>query len=369
MYDNFDILYNNLSLITNEHKIFKVLYAEDDDILREQVLSILNEIFGKDNVISAVDGAQALKKYNQERPNMLILDIQMPKLNGLQVVDEIRNMEETNDISIAMFTAFSDFKYLSKALELNVDGYILKPLNQEQFLNLLLKMSKNLLNIVLRNKYQSILEKTNLEISNKNIELENKIIELEKEKRYSCAKNAIISNETLTKQTVINNFDPSWFRPSAREVKEPLKFTALFLLDDKYEEIKEIVQELDSIVPTVCKDKIFAINAYANLLKKISSILSTLYNELIVNIVKIINELIDNMLKNRNILESKKDKSLMSYLESLPRDLTDWLNIITDYGIYSQQEIFQSDMLVMALRQVSTFTQEEDEFDLDDFFF
>lgn len=375
MYDKFDDLYNNLSLIASEYKIFTILYAEDDDVLREQVLSILNEIFGKDNVVSAMDGEQALKKYQEYKPNLIILDIQMPIYSGLDVVREIKNMKQIDESSIAIFTAFNEFKYISRGLELNIDGYILKPLNQEQFLELLLKMTKSVLNVYLTNKYQSMLEEANLQISRQyqelevlSIELQEKIDKLEKEKRYSSTKNAIIVNEALTKPIINDSFDPSWFRPSAREEKEAIKLSSLFLLDDKYEEMEEVINDLDSIIPTVCKDKSFAITTYSSLLKKIYSILSTIYNEVIVNMVKIIDELIENMTINQEVLENKKDKSIITYLESIPRDLIEWLNVINKYGIYSKQEIIQSDMLVMALRQVSTFTIQE-EFDLDDFFF
>ncbi|MEA3553800.1 MAG: hybrid sensor histidine kinase/response regulator [Campylobacterota bacterium] len=112
-------------------KELKLLYAEDDQSSREQTLDILNMFF--DDIIVAVDGVDALDKYNNNDVDFVITDIDMPKINGLKFIEYVR--EKNKDIPVFILSAHSDTSFFLDSIDLGVDGYIIKPIKSEQFIN------------------------------------------------------------------------------------------------------------------------------------------------------------------------------------------------------------------------------------------
>lgn len=80
-------------------------------------------------VYEASNGLEALEMYEEFRPKIILSDIEMPKMNGLEFVKRIRQ----NDLStsIIMLTAYSNEEYLMSLINLNIDHFILKPLNSK----------------------------------------------------------------------------------------------------------------------------------------------------------------------------------------------------------------------------------------------
>ena len=99
----------------------KILIVEDDNMIREGISEYLLE-FGY-TVIQAKDGIEALSKFNNDI-NLVILDIQIPFINGLEVLKEIR---KKSNLPILILTAFSDEEYKIDAFTNLADGYIEKP--------------------------------------------------------------------------------------------------------------------------------------------------------------------------------------------------------------------------------------------------
>lgn len=99
----------------------KTLIVEDDQIIREGIIEYLTE-FGY-TVIGAEDGEAALNLFNRDI-NLVILDIQLPKMNGLEVLKEIR---KKSTLPVLMLTAFNDEAYKIDAFTHFADGYIEKP--------------------------------------------------------------------------------------------------------------------------------------------------------------------------------------------------------------------------------------------------
>ena len=99
----------------------KILIVEDDNMIREGISEYLLE-FGY-TVIQAKDGIEALSKFNNAI-NLVILDIQIPFINGLEVLKEIR---KKSNLPILILTAFSDEEYKIDAFTNLADGYIEKP--------------------------------------------------------------------------------------------------------------------------------------------------------------------------------------------------------------------------------------------------
>lgn len=103
----------------------KLLYVEDDLDVVSSLIEVLEEIF--DEVIIAKNGAEALALYEIYDIDMIITDINMPNMNGIELIKHIR--KENESIPIIMTTAQNESSFLIESIKLKVDGYILKPLN------------------------------------------------------------------------------------------------------------------------------------------------------------------------------------------------------------------------------------------------
>lgn len=103
--------------------IQKVLIADDEKHIRE-ILKMYCEKEGFD-VIEAADGAEAILKVQSEKPDILILDIMMPVMDGLEVCKQVRKM---SDLPIIMLTAKDEDDDRILGLEIGADDYITKPL-------------------------------------------------------------------------------------------------------------------------------------------------------------------------------------------------------------------------------------------------
>jgi len=133
-------------------KDITVLYCEDEQYLRDVTKGIL-ETFTKKQFI-AEDGAIGLelfKKYEDEI-DLIITDINMPNMNGLDMTKEIKAINP--NIPIVVATAFSNSEYLLEAIELGVDKYVLKPINIKKLLD---TMNQSLMYHELRDLYKDSL--------------------------------------------------------------------------------------------------------------------------------------------------------------------------------------------------------------------
>ena len=120
----------------------KVLYVEDDEIARENGVEYLENYFKY--IYEASDALMALKLYEKHQPHLIITDIQMPKLNGLEFIQRIRQKDKK--VQVIVISAFSNKEYLFKAIELQLVKYLIKPLKEHEFqeaLNLCIESINN----------------------------------------------------------------------------------------------------------------------------------------------------------------------------------------------------------------------------------
>ncbi|RXJ88832.1 DNA-binding response regulator [Arcobacter sp. CECT 8983] len=108
---------------------YSVLYAEDDENVRKNYVLYLEQYF--DKIYEASDGLEALNLYKDKKPNILLLDITMPHLNGLEVIKKIREVDQTTPIIV--LSAHSHKEYLFEAIKLNLVDYLIKPINRNEF--------------------------------------------------------------------------------------------------------------------------------------------------------------------------------------------------------------------------------------------
>lgn len=119
-----------------------VLYAEDEKGIQDTVKDVL-ELY-VDNVITANDGVEALELYNMYNPSILLLDICMPKKDGLEILKEIRQKDIKTPVII--MTAHTEKEYLMSAVELYITKYLVKPFDKNSLvdaLNACLKVIEN----------------------------------------------------------------------------------------------------------------------------------------------------------------------------------------------------------------------------------
>lgn len=106
-------------------KDLTILFAEDDAKVRENVEYILKKVFK--NVVSATDGQDGVERFKANPCDIILTDINMPRMNGVEMIKEIR--EEDPEIPIIILSAHDESQYYLELINLGVDGYILKPMN------------------------------------------------------------------------------------------------------------------------------------------------------------------------------------------------------------------------------------------------
>jgi len=135
---------NNLALLKN----ITVLYAEDEEILRDVTLNVLKSFTKKQYVAEdGVQGLELFKKYHN-KIDLIITDVNMPNMNGLEMAKAIKAINP--NIPIIVATAFSNTEYLLEAINLGIDKYVLKPLDIKKLLDI---MSQSLLYHELKDLY------------------------------------------------------------------------------------------------------------------------------------------------------------------------------------------------------------------------
>lgn len=135
-----------------------VLVCDDDNDALQQLVRILERFFG--NVISAKDGAQGREIYmhtlNEAPIDLIVTDIQMPLLDGLSMIRDIRAVVPQQKVVI--ISAYNELKYFSEAIELGVDGFIIKPVKLEQLFSLVYKVSQSIILQRENTRYRDYLE-------------------------------------------------------------------------------------------------------------------------------------------------------------------------------------------------------------------
>jgi two-component system response regulator VanR len=116
-------------------KNFTVLYVEDEEMVRKSAVEYLQRVAKV--VLQAKDGKEAISVWKAHKPDIIITDISMPRLNGIDMASYIRAHDK--DVQIIIATAHSDTEYLLKAVELQLVKYIIKPITKEKLINALEK--------------------------------------------------------------------------------------------------------------------------------------------------------------------------------------------------------------------------------------
>jgi DNA-binding response OmpR family regulator len=111
-------------------KSLRLLYAEDEEGIRKPMANTLSYYLKE--VLEACDGEEGLDLYYEQRPDIILTDLRMPKKDGLYMVKEIRKSDKKTPI--LMITAHTDKEYLLSAIELKIEKYLIKPIALDELL-------------------------------------------------------------------------------------------------------------------------------------------------------------------------------------------------------------------------------------------
>jgi YesN/AraC family two-component response regulator len=119
-----------------------ILYVEDEKDIRDYLIPILKQLFN--NVIVAVDGEDGLENYEECHidVDIVLTDISMPKLDGLEMSKEIKSRKK--DQHIIVLSAHNDAEYLLEAIEVGVEYFILKPIQYDKMFDVFKKTAKRI---------------------------------------------------------------------------------------------------------------------------------------------------------------------------------------------------------------------------------
>lgn len=113
--------------------MIKVMIVDDEPKLREGLRSLIPwEKLGYTVVATAANGLQALEKYHTFYPELIVADIRMPGMDGLEMISELR--KEGSESHVLILSGHADFEYAKRAIGYRIDGYLLKPVDEDEMI-------------------------------------------------------------------------------------------------------------------------------------------------------------------------------------------------------------------------------------------
>jgi CheY-like chemotaxis protein len=117
----------------------RVLVVDDDDVIR-QLISVNLELEGFD-VATAVDGQDCLEKVKAVRPDVITLDIMMPRLDGWEAASRLRADPDTADIKVVLLSARAQEADLERGSRIGVDAYLTKPFDPDELIDIVRRLA------------------------------------------------------------------------------------------------------------------------------------------------------------------------------------------------------------------------------------
>ena len=173
--------------VINLSKGIKILYVEDNEEARETTLQLLGTIF--QDVDTAADGADGFEMFQASEYDLIITDINMPKMDGIELISKIHEINKS--MPILILSAYSDTDYFLQSIKLGVDGYLLKPLEIDQFFSAIYKILNRIELERSVKEYQNSLE---AKVQEKTKELKHRCLH----EYYTDLPNSIMLQEDLT---------------------------------------------------------------------------------------------------------------------------------------------------------------------------
>lgn len=135
--------------------MYKLLIADDEPLIRRGIKRLIDlKKYDVENIYEASDGQECLEVFKEKLPDIVLLDINMPKIDGLSLAEELKKIK--SDVKIAIITGYNYFEYAQKAIKIGVNDYILKPVSKDDIAEIILKLvssvKKEKINMVLQSE-------------------------------------------------------------------------------------------------------------------------------------------------------------------------------------------------------------------------
>ena len=123
--------------------MYSIMIVEDEELVRQGLTSLVNyEQFGMKVIDQAENGRIAWEKFQEQQADLLLTDINMPQMNGLDLAQLVR--EKAPSCHIIFLTGYDDFEFARKAIRLGADDYLLKPFSKADIEEMLGKIKNKL---------------------------------------------------------------------------------------------------------------------------------------------------------------------------------------------------------------------------------
>ncbi len=119
--------------MTPQHTVLLV----EDNLQHLELLEAYMEDMPEIRVVTATNGLEALQKVQEESPDLVLLDIMMPKMSGFEVCKRLKSDPKTRDILIVMVTALNETSDIERAAECGTDDYLSKPVDRQALVDLI----------------------------------------------------------------------------------------------------------------------------------------------------------------------------------------------------------------------------------------
>jgi len=113
-------------------KMEKILVVDDSGFARKIIIGIL-ERNGYKNIVKASSGVEAIAKYEEENLNLVLLDLLMPGMGGVEVLEKI--MEKDPEANVIVVTALGQEPIVTKSIKIGAKGYVIKPIDEKKLIN------------------------------------------------------------------------------------------------------------------------------------------------------------------------------------------------------------------------------------------
>lgn len=174
------MVYNESSSIVKNLKEIaydmRLLLVEDDSDLRAQLKTFLGRFFG--SIHTAENGADALKMYNEQSYDLVLTDLTMPLMDGMELAEKIR--ARNSEQNIIILSGHSESDKLITLINLGIDGFLLKPVDLSRVLSQLNKSAQAIYDHKMFDYFSTTLEETNQELRKSNTDLQKALSEIKR---------------------------------------------------------------------------------------------------------------------------------------------------------------------------------------------
>ena len=204
-----------------------VLYAEDEAILREDMQSTFSKLFK--NAYAARNGQEAFEIFKKEKVDLVITDINMPIMDGIDLIHSIKKHEDSETM-VTVLSAHNESKLLVKLINMGINSFINKPVDKQNLIEVLYKSCKIITDRKLLIEYELQLEKELAIVERKNNVLEQKLNQL-----------ALERNKNVKRET------KGVLKVDEKKDSKEVNYFETLLLDDK-DELRDLSLELDNFI-------------------------------------------------------------------------------------------------------------------------